>query len=285
MTKGKLMNLTAMVIFGTIGVFARHISMPSSLIALVRAAVGLVFLGAVLTVRGQKPDAAAIRRNLPRLILSGVFLGANWIALFESYRYTAVSVATMGYYMAPMIVMVLSPLVLKERLTGWQVCCLTAAALGMTLVAGPMGSGGDPKGLLLALLAAALYAGVILTNRKLSGLTAFDTTLTQLGVAALVLTPYVLLTTDLTALSPAPAELFLLAAVGIVHTGLAYTLYFGSISLLPARTVALYGYLDPVVALALSALVLGESIGLSGILGAALILTASALMDRKGEEA
>lgn len=283
MTKGNLMNLSAMAIFSTIGLFVRHIVLPSSLIALARAAVGLIFLILVLAVKRQRPVFSAIRRNLPMLILSGIFLGGNWIALFESYRYTTIAQATMGYYMAPVIVMLLSPLLLKERLTLWHFLCMGTAVLGMTLVSGPVGSGSTLTGLALALLAAALYAGVILTNRTLSGLTSFDTTLVQLGVAAIVLAPYVLLTEDLSSLSPAPLELGLLAVVGVVHTGLAYTLYFGSIPMLPARTVALYGYLDPVIAVALSALLLGEPLGPSGILGVALVLGSAAALDLKSE--
>ncbi len=283
MSKGKLMNLSAMAIFGTIGIFVRHIALPSSLIALVRAAVGLLFLILVLTMKRQRPDFSAIRWNLPMLVLSGIFLGGNWIALFESYRYTTIAQATMGYYMAPVIVMLLSPLLLKERLRIRHLLCLTTAVFGMVLVSGPVGTGTSLTGLGLALLAATLYAGVILTNRKLSGLSSFDTTLIQLGVAAIVLAPYVLLTEDVSVLSPAPAELALLAVVGVVHTGLAYTLYFGSIPMLPARTVALYGYLDPVIAVLLSALMLGEPLGLSGILGVVLVLGSAAALDLKSQ--
>lgn len=282
MNRGNLMNLSAMAIFGTIGIFVRHISLPSALIALVRAAVGLVFLLAVLLLQRRRPDTDAIQKNLLPLLLGGVMLGGNWIALFEAYRHTTIAQATMGYYMAPLIVMLLSPIVLKERLTAWHFFCLCAAAFGMSLVAGPSGSGTSGLGLGFALLAAALYAGVILSNRKLSGLSAYDTTLVQLGVSAAVLAPYVLLSVDISALSPAPLELGLLAVVGVIHTGLAYTLYFGSIPMLPARTVAVYGYLDPILALILSALVLGEPLGLPGMAGAALVLVSTALINRKG---
>lgn len=281
MSKGKLMNLSAMAIFGTIGIFVRHIPLPSSIIALVRAAVGMSFLILVLAVKRQKPDASAIRKNLPLLLLSGVFLGANWIALFESYRHTAVSTATVCYYMAPVIVLALSPILLKERLTAFQAGCMAAALTGMVLVTAPWRSDASLPGIAWGLTAAALYAGVILTNRKLSGLTSFDTTLVQLFSAALVLAPYVLLTEDIAGLSPAPMVLFLLLLVGVVHTGLAYTLYFGSIPMLPARTVAMYGYADPILAVILSALVLGEGLDIPGIIGITLVLGAAALSERR----
>lgn len=281
MSKGKLMNLSAMAIFGTIGIFVRHIPLPSSLIALARAAVGLIFLIVVLALKRQKPDFAAIRRNLPLLLLSGVFLGGNWIALFEAYHHTSIAIATVCYYMAPVIVLLLSPWLLKEQLTTRHSFSLGCALIGMVLVTGPWGRGGSPVGPAFGLLAAVLYAGVILTNRKLTGLTPWDTTLVQLAVSALVLAPYVLLTENAAALSPAPSALLLLAVVGVVHTGLAYTLYFGSIPLLPARTVAMYGYLDPIVAVVLSALFLGEPLGVTEILGVALVLGSTALSERR----
>lgn len=281
MAKGKCMNLSAMVIFGTIGIFVRHIGLPSSLIALTRAAVGLVFLLAVLAVRRQKPDFSAIRKKLPLLILSGIFLGANWIALFEAYRHTSIAIATVCYYFAPLIVLILSPYLLKERYTTRHSFSWYCAMLGILLVIGPWGSGGSPMGPAFGFLAAALYAGVILTNRKLTGLTPFDTTLVQLAVAALVLAPYVLLTVDLAALAPTPTELGLLAVVGVVHTGLAYTLYFGSIAHLPARTVAMFGYLDPIVAVFLSAALLGEPLSAMNIAGTILVLAATALSERR----
>lgn len=276
MSKGKLMNLSAMVIFGTIGIFVRHIPLPSSLIALVRAAVGLAFLSCALVIQRKKPDFSAIRRNGLLLIVGGVFLGGNWIALFESYRHTSVSVATMCYYMAPVIVMLVS----GESRTMRHWFALLGALTGMVLVTAPAGASGSWVGPGLGLLAAMLYAGVILSNRRLNGLTAFDTTLVQLGVAAAVLAPYVLVTVDVAALSPAPVQLFLLAVVGVIHTGLAYTLYFGSIPMLPARTVAMYGYLDPIVAVVLSALVLGEPLTIPGLIGIILVLGSTAFSEK-----
>lgn len=281
MSKGKLMNLSAMAIFGTIGVFVRHIPLPSSLIALARASVGLVFLILVLAVNRQRPDFCGIRRHFPALLLGGVLLGANWIALFESYRRTCVAVATVCYYMAPILVLLAAPVLLHERLSLRQGCCAGTAMLGMILVSAPWEADASLSGIAFGLLAAALYAGVILCNRHLTGLPPFDTTLVQLMASAAVLTPYVLLNENLAALAPAPGVLALLLVVGVVHTGLAYTLYFGSIPLLPARTVALYSYLDPVLAVLLSAAVLGEPLSPGGIAGVILVLSATALGERR----
>lgn len=278
MGKGRLMLLCSMVIFGTIGIFVRYIPLPSSLIANIRGLSGCAFLLLVLFAKKEKMEVAAIRRNLPVLMLSGTFLGANWIALFESYRYTTVATATLCYYMAPIIVMVLSPVLLKEKLTGKKIGIILAALFGMVLVTGVQ-TGGENQmlGIALGLLAAALYAGVILSNRKLKNIGTYDTTIMQLGGSALVLLPYNVMTTDFAGLQFNLPVLGLLALVGIVHTGVAYWLYFGSLKELSAQSAALLSYIDPITAIVLSALILGEAMTPVGILGAVIVLGATAL--------
>lgn len=276
--KGRLMLLASMVIFGTIGIFVRYIPLPSSLIANIRGLSGCVFLLLVLLGKKEKLDAQAIGRNLPILILSGSFLGANWIALFESYRYTTVATATLCYYMAPIIVMLLSPLLLKEKLTGKKVLIILAALSGMVLVTGFQAGGeNQTMGIALGLLAAALYAGVILSNRRLRNIGTYDTTIMQLGISALVLLPYNMVTVDASAISFDLMIIGLLVLVGIVHTGIAYWLYFGSLKELSAQSAALLSYIDPITAIVLSALVLGEPMTPMGILGAVIVLGATAL--------
>lgn len=247
----------AVLLFGTIGLFRRGMDLPSSVIALGRGFIGTLFLLLSALLRGKALDTAAIRRKLPWLILSGGLIGFNWILLFESYRYTTVATATLCYYMAPVIVILASPWLLKERLTLRRGLCAAAAVLGMVLVSGVLteSRGGDLRGVLFGL-----------------------------GAAALILLPYVLATEDLSALTWNAPSLLLLLVLGVVHTGWAYSLYFGSMGALPAQTVALCSYLDPVTAVLLSALVLREPLGLPGAVGAALVLGAalvSELPERK----
>lgn len=276
--KGRLMLLGSMAIFGTIGIFVRYIPLPSSLIANIRGLSGSLFLLLVLAVKKEKLDWVSIRRNLPVLLLSGIFLGGNWIALFEAYRYTTVATATLCYYMAPVLVMVLSPVLLNEKLTGKKVGIILAAVGGMALVTGFQPGGVDPqKGTVLGLLAASLYAGVVLANRKLQNIGTYDTTIMQLGLSAMVLLPYNVVTVDFSGLEINAAVAALLLFVGIVHTGVAYWLYFGSLKELPAQSAALLSYIDPITAIVLSALVLGEAMTPLGGLGAAVVLGATAL--------
>ena len=263
-------------VFGTIGIFVRWIGLPSSVIALVRGAVGAAFLLLLAHFRHAPIDRAALRRRWQLLLLSAAMMSFNWITLFEAYRYTTVATATLCYYMAPIFVTLISPVLLKERLTARKLLCVFLALAGMVFVSGVPQSGlpgpSEAKGILLALCSAALYAGVILINKYLAGVPAYDRTLLQLACAAAVMIPYILLTEDLSAMSVTPLGAVLLLIVAVFHTGWCYALYFGSMTVLSAQTVALFSYIDPIVAILLSTLLLREPLGWSGILGAALVL-------------
>lgn len=268
----------SMLIFGTIGIFRRLISLPSDVIAFGRGLMGGAFLLLFSRLRGKKLGWAAIgRRDLLLLILSGMLIGFNWIALFEAYNYTTVATATLCYYMQPVIVIALSPLVLKEHLSSKQILCVCVAVVGMVLVSGVIGGGapGGGRGILLGLAAAALYAGVVLLNKKITVNSAFEKTIIQLFSAAAVMLPYMALTGSLHAYTLSPTELLLFLVVGVVHTGIAYALYFGAIEALPARTCALLSYVDPVTAVLLSALLLHEGMSVFAVIGAVLILGAA----------
>ncbi len=275
----KLKLTTSMVIFGTIGIFVRYISLPSSVLALVRGFIGVLFLLLVMTVTKKKISVLAIRKNLSLLILSGAAIGVNWILLFEAYRYTTVATATLCYYLAPVIVILVSPFLLRERLTKKKLLCVVVAVGGMVFVSGVLETGvsglAEIKGILFGLGAATFYATVIVLNKKLKDIAAYDRTVMQLGVSAIVLLPYTLVTQSIELGSLPPKVIILLLIVGVLHTGMAYALYFGSMRELKAQTVAIFSYIDPVVAILLSAVILRESLDITGILGAVMILGAT----------
>lgn len=272
MNKARRNILTAMAIFGTVGIFVRFIPLPSATIAFFRGALGMVFLLALMTVTRKKVDLQSIKRNALVLLLSGAALGCNWILLFEAYRYTTVAVSTICYYLGPMFLVLASPL-LGERLTGKKILLSCVALVGMVFVSGVLKGGvSGGKGIALATGAAILYATVMFLNKKLDGITAYDKTVVQLGAAAVVILPYCLLSGGFDMSQMGGLSIAALAVVCIVHTGIAYWLYFGSMKQLPSQSVAIISYLDPVIAILLSALLLGEPIGWQEIVGAVLIL-------------
>lgn len=282
-TAGKLKLIGSMLIWGSLGLFIRGIDLPSSVIANFRGFLGAVFLLLVILLAKLPFSRRAVRENAVYLGLSGLMLGFNWILLFEAYRYTTIAVATLCYYLAPIIVVAVSPLVFKERLGPFRILCVLAALIGMVFVSGAAEGGlpspGQAKGIVLALGAALLYAAIVIFNKKMQGISGLERTVVQLGISALVLLPYNLFTVQ----GPLPSlelpALLLLLAVGIIHTGLAYYLYFGCMEELPSQTVAILAYVDPVTAVLLSALVLREPMSGGMWLGSALVLGAAVLLE------
>lgn len=278
--------IASMVIFGTVGIFRRMLPLSSAMIALVRGGVGALCL-LVLLLAG-KSKMQGVRQNAPVLCLSGAMIGFNWILLFEAYNHTSVATATLCYYMAPVFVIVLSPLLLREKLTLRKGMCALTAFGGMVLVSGVLqGSfsmGGEYRGVLLGLAAAALYAAVILTNKRIQGIQPLEKTFVQLAASALVLLPYTLLTEDVGAVQWTGTSIALLLGMGVIHTGLAYVLYFGAIAHVKGQTAALFSYIDPIVAILLSALLLHEGMGWMDVLGTVLILGAAVVSELHGSK-
>jgi RarD protein len=282
--EGKVKNVTAMLIFGSIGVFVKNINLSSSEIALLRGIIGSLFLICASFFVRQKFSFQSMKENIVLLLLSGAALGINWIFLFQSYKYTTISNATLSYYFAPVFVMILAPFVLKEKLTLVKAGCISAAMIGLFLVmntdGGTSGAYNHPVGILYGLSAAILYASVILMNKFIKNLSGFETTLVQLMVAAIVLFPYVLLKDHLHSSSINSRSILLILILGVVHTGIAYFLYFTSFQELKGQTIAVLSYIDPISAVVFAAIFLGEGMGFIQIIGGILILGSTFLSER-----
>lgn len=274
----QLSVVAAMAIFGTIGLFVRFIPLPSAVTATVRGLAGGILLLLAMFLQKKRPDVGAIRKNLLLLAVSGGVMGVNWILLFEAYRYTSVATATLCYYLAPMFITLASPIVLREKLTGKKLLCVFVALVGMVPVSGILTAGfrlSELTGVFLGVGAAMLYAVVILLNKKLQDISSMDRTMMQLFAAGVVLLPYVLLTVPVQSLSLDKLGLVMLCVVAVVHTGISYVLYFGALPHLPAQSAAILSYVDPVLAVLLSALVLKETITPLTVVGAVMILGAA----------
>lgn len=266
----------SMIIFGTISIFVKHIPLSSGTIAWLRASIGFVFLVIAILCKKSKVSFKSIKENLKFLIPSGIFLGANWILLFESYNYISVATATLCYYLAPTFIILASPFVLKEKLTVKKITCAGVSLVGMIFVSGILTGFQvkDLSGIFLSVAAALLYAAIVLLNKKTTNISSFDLTAFQLFMSSLVLIPYVLLTENISAVKLNATQIVLVIFIGIVHTGLAYMLYFGSVQKVKAQTAALFSYIDPVLAVILSAVFLEEPFSVYTAIGAILILGA-----------
>ena len=282
---GKLKILTSMAIFGTVGIFVRFIPMASAAIAFCRGVLGCAFLLILMALTGKKPNLRDIKRNGWILAISGAAIGINWILLFEAYRYTTVAIATICYYLAPAFVTLGSPLV-GEKLSGKKLGCIGVALVGMVFVSGVLqgNQSGSFLGVLLGLGAAVFYASVILMNKKISPISAYDKTLCQIGAASLVIAPYLLIAGGLEFSAMTGLGWVMLLVVGVVHTGIAYALYFGGIRDVNAQTAAILSYLDPVLSILLSALILRERLDIFSVIGAVLILGSALYSELPGRK-
>lgn len=266
----------AMLVFGTIGLFVKNIGFPSSFISFARALTGSIFIALFMLFSGHGLDKKSVLKNLKLLIPSGIAMAFNWICLFEAYRFTGVAVGTLCYYMAPVIVVVLSPVFLKEKLTAINVTSVLAAVVGAVLISGVVsGSAKSAKGILLGLAAAALYSTVVMINKFVKNLSPIETTFVQLSTAAVTMIPYILLTEDVTTFVFDKRSVIFTLIVGVFHTGIVYMIYFSSVQKIPAQTTAVFSYIDPVTAIILSAVVLGERLDAVQLIGTFLILAAT----------
>ena len=270
----RLMLIASMAIFGTLGLFVRNIPVSSGELALYRAAMAVTLIGVFLLVTRQKIPFAKIKKEVVLLFLSGAAIGINWILLFEAYKYTTVSVATLSYYFAPVIVTVVCPFLFKEKLTGKQLLCFLMSTLGLVLITGigDVGKGSDLMGILLGLGAAVFYASVVLLNKFIKNVDGIHRTFLQFLSATVVLLPYVLATGSITLGKLTGIGWGNLLLVGLLHTGVTYCLYFSALKELPGQKAAILSYIDPLVAVLISVTVLGETMTLWQVIGGVLIL-------------
>ncbi len=271
----KLKIIISMAIFGTVSIFVRKISLSSGEIALSRAVIATIVILVYKALLRKELSISDIKKDIPILFISGVALGFNWILLFQAYKYTSVSIATLSYYFAPVIVMVLSPILFKEKMTVKQIICFVMSTIGLTMVIGIGGldkSSANLIGIGFGLGAAVLYATVVLLNKFVRNVTGIDKTLIQFLAAIIVLIPYVLATTGVYIGSLDIIGIISVLILGIVHTGICYCMYFSSLKDLKGQEASILSYIDPLVAIILSVTILNEPISFMQLIGGMLIL-------------
>ena len=274
MKNARVMLIASMTIFGTLGPFVRNIPVSSGELALYRAILAAGLIGIYLLVTRQKIPFGKIEKEVPLLLFSGMAMGINWILLFEAYKYTTVSVATLSYYFAPVIVTAVCPLLFREKLTGKQILCFVMSTVGLVMITGigELSGSTDLIGILFGLGAAVFYATVILLNKFIRNVEGIHRTFLQFLAAIVILIPYVAFSGGVTLGGMNAFGWINLLIVGLVHTGVTYCMYFSSLKELPGQKAAILSYIDPLVAVVISVTVLGEAMTLWQGLGGILIL-------------
>lgn len=285
--KSKIQFLLSMVIFGTIGFFVRYIGLASSEIALLRGLIGSLFLAVVLFLMRQKLSWAAVKDNVFLLLVSGASLAANWMFLFQAYKRTTIANAALSYYFAPVFVTILSPVVLKEKLSLKKITCIGVSILGMFLIVGntsdSIAGQSSLLGIAYGLTAAGFYASLMLLNKFIRNLNGMETTLIQLVIASLFLIPYVFFTEGVRFFQVEGLSILLILILGVVHTGIGFFLFFSGMKQLKGQSIAALSYLDPATSLLLSIVVLREPMTLVQLAGGALLLGATFISEKDWE--
>ena len=271
----KAMLIISMLVFGTLGVFTRNISVSSGELALYRAILASLLIIVYLTATKQTIPLKGIKKEIPLLLISGIAMGFNWILLFQAYKYTTISAATLSYYFAPVIVTVVCPFLFHEKLNKKQIICFIMSTLGLILIigVGKTGFGGkNLLGIIFGLGAAVFYAIVIILNKFIKNMGGIHRTLLQFFAAIIVLVPYVALTGGMHLNELNFTGWACLLTVGLIHTGITYCLYFSALKDLKGQQAAILSYIDPLTAVIISAVILGEHVSLQQLIGGALIL-------------
>lgn len=284
MKKARFLLILSMIIWGTLGIFVRHIPISSAELAFCRAFVALFLIGCYLLITKKKVRFSDIRKELGLLLISGIAMGINWILLFEAYKYTSVSNATLSYYFAPVLVTIVCPFLFHEKLNARQIICFIMSTVGVALIIGVSGfksAETDVIGILFGLGASIFYASVILLNKFIKNVTGIHRTFFQFVAALLILSPYVGFSGGLHLNTLNATSWIYLLIVCIVHTGLAYLLYFPSLKELRGQETALLSYIDPLVAVLSSVIILDEQMTWVQLLGGLLILGFAILNERQ----
>ena len=285
--KARLQLIFTMLLFGTIGTLSRFIDMPSSVIALGRAFFSVLTIILILALRRQKLDWYDIKRNIGWLTLSSVFMCCNWVCQFEAFKYTTIAVSTLCYYMQPVFYILAAAIVIKEKLSPRKLVCVAVAFCGMIFVSGVLQTGfhiSELKGVLFGIAGGFFYAMVVLINKYMKDISPVNTTIMQMALVSLIMLPYSAATGGLAAARVTTVGIICLIVLGALHTGIAYIIYFDAVNKLSAQTVGILSYIDPVEAVLLSAFFLKEPLTIWTIIGAVMILGATAVSELKTDK-
>jgi drug/metabolite transporter (DMT)-like permease len=273
--KSKIQFILSMIIFGTIGLVVRYIDLSSSERALLSSFLGCLFLLLVFFMVKKKISWNLVKSNVLFLILSGIALGGNWIFLYQSFDYTTIANATLGYYFAPVFVMILSPFVLREQLSIKKIVCICVAIISMLMIVGEGVSASrsdDILGLSFGIIAAAFYAALLFLNKFIKDMGKLELTIIQLGTTTLLLMPYVFLTEGFGIFEVSSSSIPFILILGIINTGIGFLLFFSGMEKLKAQSIAMLSYVDPFIAILISAIILQEQMTIVQMLGGVLLL-------------
>lgn len=262
----------SLLLFGSNGVIASYISLSSYEIVFFRSLIGSLLLIALFKVAGNKFALTQNKRHLCYLTLSGAAMGASWMFLYEAYQQIGVGIATLAIYCGPVIVMVLSPFLFKEKLTLPKIIGFAAVLWGIFFInIQAIQDGKTTWGLICGGMSAIMYAIMVIFNKKAISITGMKNATIQLATAFLTVAIFLVLRQGLV-IDVSPSDWLPILILGLLNTGIGCYLYFSAISGLPVQSVAILGYLEPLSAVVFSTVFLKEILHPIQILGGVLII-------------
>ncbi len=275
MKQAYIKYLLALLLFGSNGVVASYISLTSYEIVFLRSLIGSILLISLFKLADNKIDLTKNKRHLLYLIISGVAMGVSWIFLYEAYQQIGVSIASLAYYCGPVIVMLLSPLLFKERFTLPKVGGFVAVLCGILLInTQAIHDGKTPWGLFCGVMSAIMYAFMVIFNKKAHSITGMKNAMLQLIISFLTVAVFLGFRQGFI-IHVSRSDWIPILILGLLNTGIGCYLYFSSIASLPVQSVTVCGYLEPLSAIAFSALLLKEILQPIQMLGAVLVIGGS----------
>ncbi len=270
--KAFIKYLSALLLFGLNGIVASNISLSSYEIVFLRTLIGSVLLVVLFLIGKGKFHIKEHKKDTVFIALSGVAMGTSWMFLYEAYQQIGVSLASLIYYCGPVIVMILSPLIFKEKLTFPKIIGFATVLVGIVLVNGNVSNGnGNNWGLLCGGLSAVMYCFMVTLNKQSKNITGMENSVIQLLVSFLTVAIFVGIKQGFVIDVPTNDWVWIII-LGIVNTGIGCYLYFSPLSQLPVQTVAVCGYLEPLSAVVFATVLLGEKMTVIQIVGAVCII-------------
>ncbi len=275
-----LKYLASLFIFGFNGIFASYVDATSTQIVFLRVLIGSVVLLGAFAITRKRWTFPDHKRAFGFLVLSGCAMGLQWLLLFEAFNHIGVGMATLLNYCGPIIVIALAPFVFKERMTWNKMLGILVVIGGVLLLNGTATGSLDLVGILCGLGAAVLYAVMVTFSKKASAIQGLENTTIQI-LSGLAIVFVVLLVKGEAQVSLPLYSVPAMLELGIVGTGAACLLYFSGIGTMNAQSVAVLGYLEPLGAVVLSAIILGEAMTGLQLVGVACIIGGACLAQMK----
>ncbi|MDO5649149.1 MAG: DMT family transporter [Gallicola sp.] len=278
--KAYLKYISSLLLFGTNGIIASFILLPSTSIVFLRAMIGSILLVLLFLLSKESFSFLKHRKDFLFTALSGIATAFSWSFLYEAYQQIGVSLATLLYYCGPVLVLAMSPFFFKEKITLQKIASIVIVLIGVYLInRGSIGTRTSFFGIFCGLMAALFYSFMVLFGKKSERITGLEMSALQLLFTFLSLSVFWFFTKgftfDFTGGHPLPIILLGLS------TGIGCYLYFSPLNDLPAQTIAISGYLEPLAAVLLSVLLLKETLFPLQILGAVLIIGGAILGEIK----